>query len=102
MEGVDSKFRPLVLGGEGCMWGETVDGSDQEFTVWPRMAAVAERLWSDPPASADLNEVRTRLEGFRCLLLGLGHNSGLVGGSGRQAPSGPGSCSALNSPPLRK
>lgn len=38
-----------MLGGQGEMWGETVDTSDIEQTVWPRLGAIAEKLWS--PAS---------------------------------------------------
>lgn len=81
----------LVLGGEGCMWGEGVDPSDLEFTVWPRLAAIAERLWSDRSVNSTV-EAQPRLEIFRCQLLARGVHSGVVGGNGRSPPPGPGSC----------
>lgn len=84
----------LIVGGEGCMWGETVDPSDLEATVWPRAAAIAERLWS-PRSVNDVDQALPRLEAFRCLLLSRGHSAGVIGGSGRQSPPGPGSCSQL-------
>ena len=36
----DPAQQKLILGGEVCMWGETVDASDMHNTVWPRAAAV--------------------------------------------------------------
>jgi len=82
-----------VLGGGGEMWGETVDPSDIESTVWPRLAAIAERLWSPASTTADgPTAAQPRLEAFRCLLLQRGVRSGLVGGTGRAPPPGPGSC----------
>jgi len=84
--------RTSLLGGEGCMWGETVDGGDLEQTVWPRLGAVAERLWSNVDGEGDVDEAQPRLVAFRCLLLERGVAAGTLAGHGRSSPPGPGSC----------
>ena len=48
-----------LYAGQGEMWGETVDASDVESTVWPKLAAIAERLWSPRAATAARDEVDT-------------------------------------------
>ena len=84
----------LVLGGETCMWAETVDVSDLYNTVWPRAGAFAERYWS-PREVTDIDSAHTRLQHFRCLLNKRGIPAAPVdNANARQAPPGPGSCYA--------
>ncbi|KAJ9454645.1 Beta-hexosaminidase 1 [Diplonema papillatum] len=88
----DNLCDTLVLGGGGEMWGETVDTSDIEQTIWPRLAAIAERLWS-PRAVTSVPDATPRMRYFRCLLNRRGVAAAPTTNTiGREAPVGPGSC----------
>ncbi|KAJ0704740.1 putative beta-N-acetylhexosaminidase [Helianthus annuus] len=83
----------LVIGGEVCAWGEHIDASDLESTIWPRAAAAAERLWTHYDKLAkNPNEATSRISNFRCLLNQRGVAAAPLDMPGRGAPDGPGSC----------
>lgn len=82
----------LVLGGGGEMWGETVDISDFQATVWPRLGAIGERLWS-PAHVNDTDAAHSRYSAFRCLLNRRGVGAAPSNNANaRSAPGGPGPC----------
>ena len=47
-----------MLGGEAALWAEQTEGASIEGKLWPRGAALAERLWSSPDTTAYEAEYR--------------------------------------------
>ncbi len=61
--GLDEKQLKNILGGEATMWGELVTPVSIDSRIWPRTAAIAERLWSDKSVT-DMDNMLKRLESF--------------------------------------
>ena len=66
----------LILGGEACMWAEHITAETADSRIWPRLAAIAERLWS-PATVIQVNDMYRRLwvMNERLEQLGLGQRS---------------------------
>lgn len=65
-----------ILGGEACQWAEWVTPENIDSHIWPRGAAIAERLWS-PQQITDVDSMYIRLNAVSLQLewLGLTHKS---------------------------
>jgi hexosaminidase len=65
LDGAAGKLNPeetaRILGGEACMWTEYASSETIDSRIWPRLAAIAERLWSTREKN-DVESMYSRLE----------------------------------------
>lgn len=59
------------LGGEAALWAEQSKGLALEGKIWPRLSALAERLWTDPETGWRLAETRLHIQRERMVDRGI-------------------------------
>ena len=67
--GGSAEQQALVLGGEVSFWSEYIDSTNILSRSWPRASAVAQGLWSNPGASANITDATLRMQAHSCRLI---------------------------------
>ncbi len=68
---LDDQSSKLILGGEACMWTEFTSPETIDSRIWPRTAAIAERLWS-PRDVTNVASMYDRLDAISPVLASVG------------------------------
>ena len=71
---IDGEDSARILGGEACLWSEYVSPETVDSRIWPRTAAIAERLWS-PKDVTGLTSLYVRLDAISRVLESIGIRS---------------------------
>jgi hexosaminidase len=71
---LDDQFTQLILGGEACMWSEFTSAETIDSRIWPRTAAIAERLWSAKDVT-NVSSMYDRLDAISRVLASIGVGS---------------------------
>ena len=69
--GLTEEQKKNILGGEATMWSELVTPETIDSRIWPRTAAIAERLWS-PREVNNIPDMYERLENISIRLESVG------------------------------
>lgn len=65
------KYKAQFLGGEAAIWSEQIDHLTLDDRTWPRLSALAERLWTDPSTSWQQAESRMLMHRERLVENGI-------------------------------
>ena len=70
-----------IVGGEAAMWSEAVSAGTIDSRIWPRTAAIAEKLWTPAELTDDVDDMYRRLDSVSAFLTlrGVTHESAYPG-----------------------
>lgn len=72
---IGGAHKSLILGAEAALWSEQADEYTLDSRLWPRLSALAERLWSDPSTTWRDAESRMLIQRERLVENGIGAES---------------------------